>query len=183
MITLDPGEILRNLRPGDRHQCLRPPGALRGRGSEQAGGRRRRELDRFPRRQDPSPSSCVPNQENSPSGAPITADDHGLVAAARRHPGQDAGIPLHPARLEQGQRKGPDPGNRRPTHLLSRSPRIFAAFAGAEPHEHALPASVVEKKIAMSHEEKGDLGNAWLKTHSAGSGSYNLGVLEGRMSP
>ncbi|HKF70167.1 MAG TPA: ABC transporter substrate-binding protein [Stellaceae bacterium] len=35
-------------------------------------------------------------------------------------------------------------------------------------------ASAVDKKVAMSHEKDGDLGNAWLKTNSAASGAYNL---------
>ena len=35
-------------------------------------------------------------------------------------------------------------------------------------------ASVVEKKVAMANEANGDLGNAWLKTHSATSGPYKL---------
>ncbi len=35
-------------------------------------------------------------------------------------------------------------------------------------------ASVVDKKVAMSHEQNGDLGNAWLKTNSAASGAFNL---------
>ena len=35
-------------------------------------------------------------------------------------------------------------------------------------------ASVVEKKVAMANEMNGDLGNAWLKTHSATSGAYKL---------
>ena len=30
----------------------------------------------------------------------------GLLAAARRHPRQDPGLPVHPARLDQGQRQG-----------------------------------------------------------------------------
>jgi len=34
--------------------------------------------------------------------------------------------------------------------------------------------SVVEKKIAMEHDANGDLGNAWLKNHSAASGAYKL---------
>lgn len=37
-----------------------------------------------------------------------------------------------------------------------------------------LAASPIDKKVAMAHEEKGDLGNAWLKTNSAGSGAFNL---------
>jgi peptide/nickel transport system substrate-binding protein len=37
-----------------------------------------------------------------------------------------------------------------------------------------LAASVVDKKVALSHEKDGDLGNAWLKTNSAGSGAFNL---------
>ncbi len=35
-------------------------------------------------------------------------------------------------------------------------------------------ASVVEKKVAMANEASGDLGNGWLKTHSATSGPYRL---------
>ena len=35
-------------------------------------------------------------------------------------------------------------------------------------------ASVVEKKVALAHEVNGDLGNGWLKTHSATSGPYKL---------
>jgi peptide/nickel transport system substrate-binding protein len=34
--------------------------------------------------------------------------------------------------------------------------------------------SVVDEKLAMSHETNGDLGNIWLKTHDAGSGPYAL---------
>jgi peptide/nickel transport system substrate-binding protein len=34
--------------------------------------------------------------------------------------------------------------------------------------------SVVDKKVAMEHEAAGDMGNAWLKTNSAGSGAYAL---------
>jgi peptide/nickel transport system substrate-binding protein len=37
-----------------------------------------------------------------------------------------------------------------------------------------LAASVVDKKVALSHEQNGDLGNGWLKTHSAASGPYDL---------
>lgn len=33
---------------------------------------------------------------------------------------------------------------------------------------------IVEKAVAMANEKDGDLGNAWLKTHSAGAGSYRL---------
>jgi peptide/nickel transport system substrate-binding protein len=35
-------------------------------------------------------------------------------------------------------------------------------------------ASVIDKKTALEHETNGDLGNGWLKSHSAGSGAYNL---------
>ncbi|MBS0561300.1 MAG: ABC transporter substrate-binding protein, partial [Proteobacteria bacterium] len=35
-------------------------------------------------------------------------------------------------------------------------------------------ASVVEKKVALANESNGDLGNGWLKTHSATSGPYRL---------
>ena len=35
-------------------------------------------------------------------------------------------------------------------------------------------ASAVEKKVALANEKNGDLGNEWLKTHSATSGAYKL---------
>jgi len=35
-------------------------------------------------------------------------------------------------------------------------------------------ASVVDKKLVMSHEKDGDLGYDWLKSHSAGSGAFSL---------
>jgi peptide/nickel transport system substrate-binding protein len=34
--------------------------------------------------------------------------------------------------------------------------------------------SAVEKKVAMAHETNGDMGNAWLKANSAGSGPFRL---------
>lgn len=38
----------------------------------------------------------------------------------------------------------------------------------------ATVGSVVDKQLVMEHEEDGDLGYAWLKTNSAGSGPYSL---------
>src|ERR1041384_1426815 len=38
----------------------------------------------------------------------------------------------------------------------------------------SIVASVVEKKVALANEANGDLGNGWLKTHSASSGAYKL---------
>ncbi len=38
----------------------------------------------------------------------------------------------------------------------------------------AWPASVVDRKLLLSHEQNGDFGNAWLRTHEAGSGIYKL---------
>ena len=35
-------------------------------------------------------------------------------------------------------------------------------------------ASIVDKKVAMSHEKDGDLGHEWMKTNSAGSGAFKL---------
>lgn len=35
-------------------------------------------------------------------------------------------------------------------------------------------ASVVDKKLVMEHEQDGDLGNGWLKTHYAGSGPFAI---------
>ncbi|AJY09441.1 ABC transporter substrate-binding protein [Burkholderia dolosa] len=36
------------------------------------------------------------------------------------------------------------------------------------------PASVVDKKLLLSHQQGSDFGNAWLKTNEAGSGAYRL---------
>ncbi len=36
------------------------------------------------------------------------------------------------------------------------------------------PASVVDKKLLLSHQQGNDFGNAWLKTNEAGSGAYKL---------
>lgn len=38
----------------------------------------------------------------------------------------------------------------------------------------ARPGSIVDKHTALAHEKDGDLGNAWLNNHSAGTGSYQL---------
>jgi peptide/nickel transport system substrate-binding protein len=38
----------------------------------------------------------------------------------------------------------------------------------------AWPASVVDRKLALEHQQNGDFGNAWLRTHEAGSGAYKL---------
>lgn len=35
-------------------------------------------------------------------------------------------------------------------------------------------AAIVDKKLVLSHEKDGDLGNGWLRTHSAGSGPFKL---------
>jgi peptide/nickel transport system substrate-binding protein len=37
-----------------------------------------------------------------------------------------------------------------------------------------LAASIIDKKTALEHEQDGDFGNGWLKTHSAASGAYSL---------
>ena len=38
----------------------------------------------------------------------------------------------------------------------------------------AVVASIVDKKLAMEHEQNGDFGYEWLKTNTAGSGAYRL---------
>ena len=38
----------------------------------------------------------------------------------------------------------------------------------------SVAGSVLEKKLVLANEAGGDLGNAWLKTHSAASGAYRL---------
>lgn len=35
-------------------------------------------------------------------------------------------------------------------------------------------ACIVDQKTVMAHEKKGDMGNDWMKTHTAGSGPYQL---------
>ncbi|KAA5607597.1 ABC transporter substrate-binding protein [Roseospira marina] len=35
-------------------------------------------------------------------------------------------------------------------------------------------SSVLDRKTVMAHDENGDMGNAWLKTHEAGSGPFTL---------
>ncbi|GEO80698.1 ABC transporter substrate-binding protein [Pararhodospirillum oryzae] len=37
-------------------------------------------------------------------------------------------------------------------------------------------SSVLDRQTVLAHEENGDLGNGWLKTHTAGSGPFSLGV-------
>ncbi len=39
-------------------------------------------------------------------------------------------------------------------------------------------SSVIDKKTVMANEKNGDLGNAWLKTHEAGSGPFTLATLK-----
>lgn len=39
-------------------------------------------------------------------------------------------------------------------------------------------ASVVDQKEAQAHEAGGDFGNAWLKTHSAGSGAFTIKTFQ-----
>ena len=48
------------------------------------------------------------------------------------------------------------------------SPSLVYALLGS------VVGSVVDMKTVMSHETNGDLGNAWLKTNSAGSGAFTL---------
>jgi peptide/nickel transport system substrate-binding protein len=38
----------------------------------------------------------------------------------------------------------------------------------------SIAASVVEKKVVMAHDQNGDLGNGWMKAHSAGGGAFSL---------
>ena len=143
----------------------------------QAGRRRRRELDGLARRQDlhlqAAPEPEVRERRAGDGGR------HGLLAAAGRPARQDAGLPVHPARLEQGQRQGPR--SQRPT----RRPLKFTITENFAPSlvlnlMATVAASVVEKKVALANEINGDLGNAWLKTHSATSGALQADLVEGQ---
>jgi peptide/nickel transport system substrate-binding protein len=48
------------------------------------------------------------------------------------------------------------------------APSLYLAGLGL------IVGSVVDQKLVMEHEVNGDLGNTWLKTHSAGSGPFRL---------
>ncbi|HVW91957.1 MAG TPA: ABC transporter substrate-binding protein [Devosia sp.] len=62
----------------------------------------------------------------------------------------------------------PDDSTLKVTITANYAPTLVYALLGS------VVGSVVDEKVAMSHEANGDFGNGWLKTHSAGSGAYVL---------
>ena len=60
----------------------------------------------------------------------------------------------------------PDDSTLKVTITANYAPTLVYALLGS------VVGSVVDMKTAMAHETNGDLGNAWLKTNSAGSGAY-----------
>ena len=62
----------------------------------------------------------------------------------------------------------PDDATLKVTITASFAPTLVYALLGS------VVGSVVDQKVAMAHDVGGDLGNAWLKTNSAGSGAYVL---------
>ena len=144
--------------------------ALRAGGPDQAGRRRRQSWTVSDGRQD--------LHLQDPPGPEIPSGGRSRPRMRRfRCSGsccrQDAGLPVHPARLVEGQcrqdlvkaqRRHADrhdqPGISRRSLVL----KLMSSIVG----------SVVEKKVAMEHETNGDLGNGWLKTHSAASGAFKL---------
>jgi peptide/nickel transport system substrate-binding protein len=60
----------------------------------------------------------------------------------------------------------PDDATLKVTIGVDFAPTLVYALLGS------VVGSVVDSKVAMSHEENGDMGNGWLKTNSAGSGAY-----------
>ena len=62
----------------------------------------------------------------------------------------------------------PDDSTLKVTIGVNFAPTLVYALLGS------VVGSVVDQKVAMAHDAGGDLGNAWLKTNSAGSGAYVL---------
>jgi peptide/nickel transport system substrate-binding protein len=62
----------------------------------------------------------------------------------------------------------PDASTLKVTITANFAPTLVYALLGS------VVGSVVDQKVAMAHEANGDMGNAWLKTNSAGSGAYVL---------
>ena len=62
----------------------------------------------------------------------------------------------------------PDASTLKVTITVNYAPTLVYALLGS------VVGSVVDMKVAMAHNNNGDLGNGWLKTNSAGSGAYVL---------
>jgi peptide/nickel transport system substrate-binding protein len=62
----------------------------------------------------------------------------------------------------------PDASTLKVTITANFAPTLVYALLGS------VVGSVVDMKVVMAHEADGDMGNAWLKTKSAGSGAYVL---------
>ncbi|MGN6317846.1 ABC transporter substrate-binding protein [Trinickia sp.] len=106
------------------------------------------------------------------SGAPVTADDVAFslqrVIRLNRAPSFLLGqLGLTPANIETAVRASAPDTVAITLPEARASGLVMAALS-------TTCASVVEKKVVLAHETNGDLGNAWLRTHSAGAGAYRL---------
>ena len=106
------------------------------------------------------------------SGNPLTADDvaWSLQRCVLLDKGAAAvlqGIGLTPANVRQNVRKIDDETVSITTDRAY-APTFVLGVLGA------WPASVVDRKLLESHTQDGDFGNAWLRTHEAGSGVFTL---------
>src|SRR5215472_7401019 len=112
-----------------------------------------------------------PNQKFE-SGAPVTADD--MAFSLQRVVLLDKTPAFLFTQLGWDQNNvkslitAPDPSTLKFTITESFAPTLVLNLMAT------VAASVVEKKVAMANEVNGDLGNTWLKTHSATSGPYKL---------
>ncbi len=64
--------------------------------------------------------------------------------------------------------KAVDPATLEVTIVPNYAPSLVLALMSS------IVGSVVEKAVVMAHDQGGDLGNGWLKAHSAGSGAFSL---------
>ncbi len=84
-------------------------------------------------------------------------------------PSTDPRLHHHPVRVHQGQYGAADPRHRRATVVMQLPTQQAPSFV-----LYCLSANVgciVEKATAMAHAENDDMGNGWLKTHTAGAGA------------
>ncbi|MCM2552115.1 ABC transporter substrate-binding protein [Burkholderia glumae] len=106
------------------------------------------------------------------SGNPLTADD--VVWSIRRAVLLDkgpaavlAGIGLTRANVAQNVTKAGE------HEVTIRTDRRYASTFVLNVLG-AWPASIVDRKLLLAHQQGDDYGNGWLKTHEAGSGGYRL---------
>ena len=110
----------------------------------------------------------------SPSGKPVTARGRGVLAPARRDAQQDARLHHHPVRLHQGQRRQADHARPTTRPLVIQLPDASGARASCCSACPPTSAASSRRRRRWRTQANNDLGNAWLKTNSAGAGAYQL---------